>query len=111
MGLLITLLVNAFTVFLLAYLLPGVDVDSVITAFIVALLLGVVNTFIRPVIVFFTIPLTIVTLGLFILVINALLVLLVDALVPGFTIDGFLMAFLFSLLLSLVSSFLQNLAK
>lgn len=109
MRLLFNLLINALAVFISAYILPGVKVDTFVTAFVVAIVLGVVNAFIKPVLVILTLPVTLLTLGLFIIVINALMVLLVSALVPGFKVDGFWWAILFSLALSLVSWFLHSL--
>lgn len=100
---LISLLVSALAVLAAAYILPGVGVDSFMAAIWTALLLGVVNAFVRPILVLFSLPITILTLGLFLLVINALLVLLVDYLVGGFHVDGFWYALLFSLVLSLVN--------
>lgn len=110
MRLLIRLLANALAVFIAAYVLPGVAVDGPLTALIVAVVLGVVNTFLKPILVILTLPITFVTLGLFLLVINGALVLLVGELVPGFVVDGFLWALLFSLVVSLVGSFLNALA-
>lgn len=104
------LLINALAVFVSAYILPGVKVDSFLTALIVAIVLGVVNTFIKPILVLLTLPVTVLTLGLFIVVINALMVLLVSAVVPGFRVSGFWWAIAFSLVLSLVSWFLHSLA-
>jgi putative membrane protein len=110
MRLLVHLLVNAFAVFIAAYVLPGVFVDGPLTALVVAVVLGVVNTFLKPILVILTLPITFVTLGLFLLVINGALVLLVSRLVPGFVVDGFLWALLFSLVASLVGSFLNAVA-
>ena len=109
MRLIANLLINSLAVFISVYILPGVRVDSFLTAFIVAIVLGVVNAFVKPVLVFFTLPVTILTLGLFILIINALMILLVSALVPGFRVDNLGWAILFSVVLSLVSWFLHSL--
>lgn len=84
-------------------IVPGISVTSFSTAFIVSLILGIINVFIRPVIVFLTLPITVFSLGLFIFVINAFLFWLVSALVPGFEVSGFLTAFLGALLISVVS--------
>lgn len=108
MGMILRLLLNAGVVFLAAYLLPGVDVDSFLSALIVAVILGVLNMVLKPILVILTLPITILTLGLFTLVINTLIVLLTDALVPGFTVASFLSALLFSLVVSIVSSFLSS---
>jgi putative membrane protein len=109
--LLVNLVVSTLAVLISAYILPGVKVDGFLTAVVVAVILGVVNMFIKPVLIFLTLPLTILTLGLFTFVINALLILLVSSIVPGFKVDGFLWALIFSLVLSVVSSFLYSIAK
>lgn len=104
---LIHFLVSAIAILISAYLLPGVYVNGLVTAFILAVILGVVNTFVRPVLVFLTLPLTVVTFGLFILVINALLIMLASYIVPGFTVAGFWYAFLFGIVLAVVSYVLE----
>lgn len=109
MGLLISILINGLAVFITANFLPGVKVDSFITAIIVAIVLGIVNFIVKPILHLLTLPITILTLGLFTFVINALMILLVDRLVPGFDVDNFWAALLFSLVLSLVSSLLHSL--
>lgn len=108
MSLLINILMNGLAVFLTAYLLPGVKVDGIFTAIIVAIVLGIVNFIVKPILHLLTLPITILTLGLFSFVINALMILLVDYLVPGFHVDNFWAALLFSLVLSLVSSLLHS---
>lgn len=82
-------LLNGVAVMLTAYLLPGVTVKDYLTALIVALVLAIVNVIVKPILVLFTIPITVVTLGLFLLVINALMILLVDYFVDGFFVNGF----------------------
>ncbi|MBI2010456.1 MAG: phage holin family protein [Candidatus Chisholmbacteria bacterium] len=106
---LVRLLINTLAVLVSAYIIPGVKVDSYFTALVVAVVLGILNAIVKPILVFLTLPITIVTLGLFILVINTLLVLLASSLVPGFRVDSFLTAFIFSLVLALVGSFLGSL--
>lgn len=106
----LNLLIGGLAVFVSAYILPGVRVDSFLTALIVAVVLGAANAFIKPLLVFLTLPVTVLTLGLFIFVINALLVLLVARLVPGFVVDSFWTALLFSLVLSAISWFLHAIA-
>src|SRR3989344_1741847 len=106
---LINLLVSSLAVFITAYLLPGVLLDSFWDAVLVAILLGVVNMFIKPILILLTLPATILTLGLFTFVINALMILLVDSLVAGFSVANFWWALLFSLVISIVSSFLRSL--
>lgn len=107
----ISLLVSTISVLAATYILSGVSVDSVITAFAVAVLLGVVNAFVKPVVYFLTLPITIITLGLFALVINALMVLLVDVFVQGFQVESFLWAIAFSIVVSVVSALLGFLKK
>lgn len=111
MKIFINLLINALAVFITAYVVPGVVVRDFMTAVVVAVMLGVVNIFIKPLLTILALPLTILTLGLFQFVINALLILLVSNLVSGFVVNGFLSALLFSLLISLVSGFLRMLAR
>ena len=96
-------LISTLAVIITAYLLPGVSVRSFWTALLVAFVLGIVNAIIRPIFVILTLPLTVVTLGLFLFVINALLILLTSAVVPGFEVRGFWWALLFSLVLSIIS--------
>lgn len=111
MNIFVRIIIQTSAVFVAANILPGVRVDSLVTTLIVAIVLGVINVFLKPLLVLLTLPITIVTFGLFILVINAVLVLLVSTLVNGFHVDGFWWALLFSILVSLVSSFLESLNK
>ncbi|MBX2965101.1 MAG: phage holin family protein [Cyclobacteriaceae bacterium] len=107
----IRFLLNGLAVFLTALLLPGVHVEGYGYALLVALVLAIVNAIVKPILVALTIPITFVTFGLFLLVINALMILLVDWLiVSGFEVDGFWWALLFSLILSLFNSLLGDLA-
>ncbi|RJE75417.1 phage holin family protein [Reichenbachiella sp. MSK19-1] len=106
---LIRLILSAIAVLICAYILPGAHVDGFWTALVVAGVLAVVNILFKPILVILTIPVTIVTLGLFLLVINTLMIMLVSALVPGFMVDGFWWSFLFSLILSLINSLLGGL--
>jgi putative membrane protein len=103
MRLLITWLINAAALFALPFLLQSVRVDSIATALIAALLLGLVNTLIRPVLVLLTLPVTLLTLGLFILIINGFLFLVVANLVGGFHVAGFWSAVGGALLYSIIS--------
>ncbi len=105
------LIISTVSVFVAAYLVPGVAVDGVTTAFIVAIVLGVLNVFVKPLLVFLTLPITLLTLGLFTFVINLGLIYLAEYLVTGFSIGSILAAILFGLILSLVNSFLSMLAK
>lgn len=104
MGMILNLLLSTLAVMLASYMLPGVRVASFFQALVVALSLGVVNAVIKPILTVLTLPLTILTLGLFSLIINGLMVMLVDAILPGFTVDGFLNAIIFSLILSLLGT-------
>ena len=104
MKIIIRLLIYTCAVLITAWLLPGVNVENFGTAVMVAIALAILNTFIRPVLIFLTIPVTIVTLGLFLLVINALIIVLIGHIVPGFTVDGFWWALLFSVILSIIAS-------
>jgi putative membrane protein len=108
MRLLINWLVTTAAILISAYFLPGVAIRSLGTALITALVLGLINAIIRPILVVLTFPITIVTLGLFIFVLNALLVLVTSAIVPGFEVRGFFWALLFSLVFSIVSFVLHR---
>ncbi len=96
---------------LTAYLLPGVHVEHYGYALLVAAIISLANIFVRPLLIIFTIPITILTMGLFLLVINALIILLVDYLTPGFAVDGFWWALAFSLICSLFNSLFGDLMK
>lgn len=89
-------------------LIPGIVVDSFSVALIAAVILGLVNVLIKPILVFFTLPITLLSLGTFIFIINALLFWLVSVLVPGFGVDGFVSAFLGALLVSVVQWLLDR---
>ncbi|EON76492.1 hypothetical protein ADIS_2942 [Lunatimonas lonarensis] len=106
LGILFQLVVAGLAVLFTAYILPGIDVDDYLTGIVIAALLALLNLTIKPILIFLTIPITLVTLGLFLLVINAVLVLIAASIVSGFTVDGFWWALLFSLILSLVNSIL-----
>jgi putative membrane protein len=98
------LLIHMVAILIISYLLPGlIRVDGIWAALVAAFLLGIVNTVLRPILVFFTLPITILTLGLFLLVINGLMLWLVSTIVKGFYVEGFWGAVLGSLLISLVS--------
>lgn len=99
--------VSTIAILITAYLLPGVHVTGLLAAFILAVVLGIINTVLRPVLILLTLPLTIVTLGIWVLFVNALLVLLATYIVPGFTVDNFWWAFLFGIVLAIVNWTLQ----
>jgi putative membrane protein len=111
MNFIIRFLLNGLAVFLTAYLLDGVDVDGYATALLVALLLSIANAVVKPILIILTIPITILTLGLFLLVINALMILLVDYFVTDFTVTGFWWALSASLILSLFNSIFDDITK
>jgi putative membrane protein len=104
-------LVNAIALVVVAYLLPGVHVASLPAAIVAALILGVVNAVVRPLLILLTLPVVLLTLGLFTLVINAITFYLVAHLGLGFSVDGFGSAFLGALVLSIVSFVLSSLVK
>jgi putative membrane protein len=104
----ITWIVTALSLLITAYVVPGMSVDSASAAAVGAIVLGLVNAIVKPILVFFTLPLTILTLGLFLLVVNAMSLGLVGYFTPGFHINGFLPAVIGSIVLSLVSGFLGN---
>jgi putative membrane protein len=106
MKIIIKILLNGLAVFATDYLLSGVLIDSFWTAIIVGLVLGVMNALVKPVLLILTLPITIITLGLFSLVINAVIILLTSALVPGFMVENFWWAALFGLVLSVINWFL-----
>jgi putative membrane protein len=111
MSWIIRFLLNGLAVFLTAYLLPGVDVDGYSSALIVALVISLANILVKPILVILTIPITIITFGLFLLVINALIILLADYLVDGFSVDTFWWALLFSLIMSVFNSLFDDLTS
>ncbi|MDK2771980.1 phage holin family protein [Flavobacterium haoranii] len=108
MNLLIKLLITTVLIVVIAHFFPGISVDNFSTALIVAVVLGLLNVFIKPILVLFTIPATILTLGLFLLVINAVIIMLADYFVDGFHVNGFWIAFLFSIVLSVFQSVLNK---
>ena len=108
---LIRFLLSGLAVLLTAYLLPGVDVTHFGYALLVAACISLANLFVRPILIILTIPITIVTMGLFLLVINALIILIVDYFVPGFEVGGFWWAFAFSLIMSIFNSMFTDIAK
>ncbi len=109
MRLILTWIINAIALMALPYLMHSVTVTNLSTALVAALVLGLVNTLIRPVLVILTLPVTLVSLGLFILVINALLFWGVAQLVDGFHVAGFFSAFIAAILYSVISWALSTL--
>ncbi len=104
MNFIIRLLITAISAFLLSQILSGVHFDSFGSTIIFAILLGILNIFVKPILSILSLPITIITLGLFSFVINALMILLTDYFMSSMAVDGFLWALLFSILLSIVTS-------
>ena len=104
MNLILRILLSAVAVVILANILPGVGVDTYTTAIIVAIVLSLLNFIVKPVLVILTLPVTILTLGLFLLIINAIIILLADYFISGFQVNNIWWALLFSLLLSFLQS-------
>jgi len=107
MSILLSLILSTIAVFITAYILPGVKLDGWSSALIVAVVLGLINAVIRPLLLILTLPINILTLGLFTFVIIAACVMLASAVVPGFHVDGFLWAMAFGIILAIINSFLR----
>ena len=110
MNFLIRLILNAVAIYLTASLLPGVSAGDFFDAFILAVVLAILNSTLKPLFIILTIPVTVVTLGLFLIVINAGVILLAAWFVDGIVIDGFWWAVLFGLIVSILNSILYGLA-
>lgn len=108
MNILLRIVITAVVAFGLSFILKGVHIYSFVSAFILAIVLGLLNIFIKPLLIILTLPITIFTFGLFLFVINALIILLAAKFVSGFRVDGFWWALFFSLLLSVLTSFLYR---
>lgn len=106
MKFLIQIIISALSVFVTSYILPGIKIDGFSTALVVAIVLAFLNVFLKPLLILFSIPVTIFTLGLFLLVINALLILIASKLVSGFQVNGFWSALVFSMVLSVINAIL-----
>ncbi|MEZ4883570.1 MAG: phage holin family protein [Chitinophagales bacterium] len=111
MRFLISILLNGLAVFLASKLMDGVSVAGYGEAIIVGIVLGLINTFIKPIITLFTLPITILTLGLFLLVINGAMVLFTDSLIDGFSVSGLGVAIVFSILLAILNYILGMFVK
>lgn len=107
----LTVILSAIAVFVTANILSGVHLEGFGTAIIVAIVLAIINAFIRPLLLILTLPINILTLGLFTFVIIGGLVMLVSAIVPGFKVDGFWWALAFALVLAIINGFLNSLVK
>lgn len=108
-GLFLTWLINTVSLLIIAYLLKGFYVESFTAAFVAALVLGVINTFIRPIFIVLTLPINILTLGLFTFVVNAFMLKIMSSLVSGIEIDGWGTAILAAILLAIISGLLNSL--
>ena len=104
-------LLSAIAIMIAAYILPGVSVSGFVTALVLAVVLGAINLLVRPVLLVLTLPITVLTLGLFTLVINAGLIMLAAMVVPNFMVEGFWWALLFGIVLSIVSAVLTRFGK
>jgi putative membrane protein len=111
MNLILRILLSAIAVVILAKVLPSVSVNSYMTAVIVAVVLSLLNLLVKPILVILTLPVTIVTFGLFLLIINAIIILLADKLIDGFAVENIWWALIFSLLLSFLQSIFFSLLK
>lgn len=100
-------LISTIAILITAYILPGVHISGIVAALVLAVVLAVINIFIRPVLIFLTLPITVMTVGLFVLIINGFLVMLASYIVPGFTVDNFWWALLFSIVLTVINFVLQ----
>ncbi|HMK05240.1 MAG TPA: phage holin family protein [Ferruginibacter sp.] len=105
---LLKILVCAVNVFILAYILPGIEIKDMFTALLVAVILSILDAIIKPLLILLTLPATILTLGLFLFVINACIILIDDHFVGGFKVESFWHALLFSVLLSFFNSFVHK---
>jgi len=104
-------LITAVAILIAVFLLPGVHINGTVTAIMVAAVLGILNSFIKPILILLTIPITVFTLGLFLLVINILIIKWASDIVPGFKVDSWIWALLFSIIVSLISSFINGLIQ
>ncbi|MEM1258354.1 MAG: phage holin family protein [Bacteroidota bacterium] len=111
MKFILRMLLSALAVVILSKVLPGVGVDSYVTAIMVALVLSLLNFLVRPLLIILTLPITLITLGIFLLFINAIIILLADYFITGFSVQNIWWALLFSLLLSFLQSVLFSLLK
>lgn len=108
MGLIIRILISAVAVYIASAFIPGISVTGGIgTYLVVAIVLGFLNAFIKPILTVLTIPITVITLGLFLLVINVLMVYLADYLIPNFAVSGFIAALLFSIVVSIITALID----
>ena len=105
---LVKILIGGISVLIAEFFLKGIHIDTFMTGFILAAVIILINLLIKPILVFLTFPITLITLGLFLLVINAGVIIIADRIIPGFEVDGFWWALLFSIVLSIINSLFGN---
>ena len=105
---LVKIFLGGISVLIAEFLLPGVHIDDFMTGFILAAVIIVINFTLKPILILLTLPLTLITFGLFLLVINALMILFADYFIEGFRVDGFWWAILFAIVLSILNSLFGN---
>jgi len=108
MRFLLRILITTINAFILSHILPGIKIDNFFTAILVAAVLAVLDAIVKPLLILFTLPATILTLGLFLFVINAFIILIAEHVVSGFKVEGFWYALLFSIILSIFNSFVHK---
>lgn len=111
MSILLYILISSIAIFVAAQILPGVQLASYVTAVIVAIVLGIFNSIIKPILLILTLPINILTLGLFTFVIMGAMVMLTSAIVPGFKVDSFWWAMGFAIVLWIINSFLSKIEE
>jgi putative membrane protein len=104
-------LVSTLAIIVTAYILPGVHVSGIVAALVLAVVLAAINLFLKPILIFFTLPLTILSLGLWVVILNGFLIYLAAHIVPGFTVNNFWWALLFGIVLAVVNSVLRMIEK
>lgn len=107
MEIIVRILINAFAVAMAAYILPGISLANFWVAIMVVLVLGALNIFVKPIILLFTLPINLLTLGFFTLVINAFIIMMASFLIPGFWVAGFISALMFSIVLAIFNMVLE----
>lgn len=110
MGFILKFILSAIITYVLAKFLPGADISGISDAFILVIVLAILNAIVKPILKIIGFPLTVLTLGLFLIVINAIIVMIADWLLDGFKLDGFISALIFSIVLSLVTSVVDMIA-
>ena len=106
MNILTRLLISTISIMVVSYILPGVELSSLYAAFVVAIILALLNSIVKPILIILTLPVTIITLGLFLLVINGIIVLIANHFIDGFSVSNLFTAVVFSILVSLINGLL-----